>query len=235
MARIDKSALTKTEIISEATKQFLEKGYSNTTVSAIAKELGMSPGNLTFHYPTKDHLLAELTDMLCAYQWEKMEKEANDGMSSIRAFCLELTTMTSACEDDAVIRDFFLSAYSSPICLAIIRRNDAERAKKVFRSYRPDWTDEQYAEAEILVSGIEYATLMTAGDPVPLERRITIALSNILGIYGIPEETRKLKLQKVFAMDYKNLCKRVLADFKMYVAKSNDNAFRALLKGGSVK
>ena len=56
MARIDKSALTKAEIIAEATKQFLEKGYSRTTVSAIAKELSMSPGNLTFHYPTKEHM-----------------------------------------------------------------------------------------------------------------------------------------------------------------------------------
>ena len=39
MARIDKSALTKTEIVQEASKQFLEKGYSHTTLSAISKEL----------------------------------------------------------------------------------------------------------------------------------------------------------------------------------------------------
>ena len=55
-------------------------------------------------------------------------------------------------------------------------------------------------EAEILCSGIEYATLMTANDPVTLETRISGALNNILGIYGIPEETRKQKIQKVFAM-----------------------------------
>ena len=54
MARIDKGALTKIEIVTEATKQFLEKGYSNTTVSAIAKELEMSQGNLTFHFSTKE-------------------------------------------------------------------------------------------------------------------------------------------------------------------------------------
>ena len=230
MARIDKGALTKTEIITEATKQFLEKGYSNTSISAIAKELDMSPGNMTFHYPTKEHLLAVLVDMLCDFQWKLMEEEANEGVSSIMAICLELTTMASACEDDAVIRDFFLSTYSSPMCLDIIRRNDTARAKRVFGAYRPDWTDEQFAEAEILVSGIEYATLMTAGAPVPLETRISGALQNILGIYGIPEETRNLKLQKVFGMDYKNLCHRVLREFKEYVAKTNDETFLALIK-----
>ena len=229
MARIDKGALTRIEIIGEATKQFLENGYSNTTISSIAKGLGMSPGNLTFHYPTKEHLLTELVDMLCKFQWEMMEREADEGVSSIMAICLELTTMLSASEDDEVLKDFFIASYSSPLCLDLIRRNDAHRAKKVFAEYRPDWTDEQFAEAELLVSGIEYATLMTAGDPVSLEARITGALTNILAIYGVPEETRSIKLKKVFAMDYGNLGKRVRAAFKEFVAKTNDRAFREII------
>lgn len=228
MARIDKSALTKAEIIAEASKQFLEKGYSNATISAIAKELKMSPGNLTFHYPTKEYLLAELVDILCAYQWELVMQEVKEGFSSTMAICLELTTMASACEDDPIIKDFFLSSYSNPLCLDIIRKNDTKRAKEVFGKYRPEWTDEQFAEAEILVSGIEYATLMTTGDTVSLETRISGALHNILGIYGIPETERNTMVQKVFAMDYKNLCKRILADFKKYVSKTNKETFRKL-------
>ncbi len=230
MARIDKGALTKIEIIGEASKQFLEHGYSNTTVSSIAKGLGMSPGNLTFHYPTKEHLLTELVGMLCKFQWELMKREANEGVSSIMAICLELTTMLSASEDDEVIKDFFIASYSSPLCLDLIRRNDTQRAKTVFADYCPNWTDAQYAEAEMFVSGIEYATLMTAGDPIPLEAKITGALNNILSIYGIPEETRKIKLEKVFAMDYRNLGKRVRMAFKEFVKNSNEKAFRELVK-----
>ena len=229
MARIDKSALTKAEIIAEASKQFLEKGYSHTTVSAIAAELNMSPGNLTFHYPTKEHLLAALVDILCAYQWELVVQEVKEGYSSVMAICLELTTMASACEDDPIIKDFFLSAYSSPLCLNTIRKNDSQRAKKVFRKYRPEWTDEQFAEAEILVSGIEYATLMTTDNTVSLETRISGALHNILGIYGIPEDQRYTTVQKVFSMDYQTLCKRILKDFKKYVAKTNEQTFRQLI------
>lgn len=229
MARIDKSALTKIEIVQEASKQFLEKGYSHTTLSAISKELGMSPGNLTFHFPTKEHLLSALVDMLCDFQWKLMEEEANEGFSSIMALCLELTSMASACEADPVIKDFFLSAYTSPMCLQTIRRNDTARAKKVFKDYRPDWTEEQFAEAEILCSGIEYATLMTTEDTVSLETRITGALNNILGIYGIPQETRNAKTQKVFSMDYRNLGLRVLREFRKYVEQANEQAFHTLL------
>ena len=230
MARIDKGALTRLEIMAEASKQFLEKGYSNTTVASIAQALEMSKGNLTFYYPTKEHLLAELVDILCTFHWKQIDKEANDGISSIMAICLELTALAGACEEDAVIKDFLISSYTSPLCLDVIRKNDVKRAKEVFGSYRPEWTDEQFEEAEVLVSGIEYATLMTTGRPIPIETRITGAIHNILGIYGVPEEIRSTKLKKVFAMDYRNIGKRVMGDFKKFVVKSNDKALQALLK-----
>lgn len=230
MARINKSALTKLEIVTEASKQFLEKGYSNTTVSSIAKALKMSSGNITFHFPSKDHLLAALVDMLCSFQWKQMEKEANDGISSVMAICLELTSMAGAAEDDEVIRDFFISSYTNQLCLGVIRKNDAMRAQEVFKGYRPEWTEEQFAEAEVLVSGIEYSTIMTAGDPVPLETRIKGALNIILDIFGIPEDIRRNKIGKVFAMDYRSIGKQVLADFKEYVKETNDRAFLDLVK-----
>ena len=225
MARIDKGALTKREIVAEASKQFLEKGYSNTTISSIAQALGMSKGNLTFYYKSKEHLLAELVDIMCEFHWKQMEREAGEGISSIMAICLELTAMAAACEDDEVIKDFLISAYTSPLSLAMIRKNDKERAKQVFRTYRPEWTDEQFGEAELLVSGVEYATLMTAGSTVALETRIFGALNIILGIYGIPEETRALKTKKVFAMDYRGIGKKAIADFKTHVEESNKQAF----------
>lgn len=230
MARINKSALTKLEIVQEASKQFLEKGYTRTTVAAISKALEMSPGNLTFHFPTKEHLLAELVDMMCRFQWEMMEAEADDGISSIMAICLELACMASASEDDEIIKDFFISAYTGPMCLGIIRRNDTARARNVFGAHRPEWTDEQFTEAEILCSGIEYATLMTAGTPVPLEKRIEGALHSILDIYGIPREVRCEKIRKVLAMDHKSLGKRVVREFRDYVAQASEQAMLDLLK-----
>ena len=230
MARINKRELTKLEIVQVASRQFLEKGYTNTTVAAICKDLDMSPGNLTFHFPTKEYLLSELVDLMCSFQWKRMEEEADEGISSVLAICLELASMVSASEDDPVIKDFFISAYTSPMCLENIRRNDTERAKKVFGDYRPDWTDEQFAEAEILCSGLEYATLMPVNDPVSVETRISGAIYAILGIYGIPEEIRKIKIEKVFARDHKALGKKVLKEFKDYVEQANEQALFDLIK-----
>ena len=197
---------------------------------SVARALDISTGNLTFHFPTKEHLLAELVDMLCAFNWEQMQKEADDGVSSVLALCLKLTAMAGACTDDQVIKDFFLSSYASPLCLEVIRKHDAQRAKEIFKNDLADWTDEQFAEAEILVSGIEYATLMTVGDPVSFETRLTGALHAILGIYRIPEQTRNIKIQKVFSMDYRNIGKQTIVRFREYVENSTDHALRDMLK-----
>ena len=215
------SESTKNKILRVSTTMFLEVGYSKTSPQMIAKELKVSTGNLTYYYPTKEHLLAVLTDLLCKYQWKMIKEEADDGMSSLLALCFELVTMAAACEESEVAKDFFVSTYQSPKCLEIIHNNDTARAKEVFAEYCSDWTDEQFREAEILVAGIEHATLNAIDKTVPLETRISGALNTIMTIYNVPEEIRKKKIEKVLAMDYRSIGKRIFNEFKDYVEKAN--------------
>ncbi len=230
MARINRSELTKLEIIRVAMSKFLELGYTNTSVKAISNELDMSPGNLTFHFPTKEHLLVALIELLCDFQWNLIQKELEEGDTAVVAVCREMFFLVVMCEEDAAVKDLFLSAYSSPLCLEFIRKNDAERAKEIFREYCPDWTEEQFREAEILVSGIEYATLMTTGDPIPMETRISGAIDQILRIYNVPEEIRKQKIARVLSMDYHQKGRQVLQSFRDFVEESCKQALMDLLK-----
>ena len=229
MIRVDRTELTRKEIIRIAAKLFLKEGYSKTTFRGMSKTLNMSTGNITFHFSTKEHLLAELVDMLCKFQREMMIFEAKEGINSLMAVCLELLTMASACEHDEIIKEFFLAAYSSPISLEIIRKNDVERAMEVFSPYCPDWADERYVETEVLVSGIEYATLMTTSVSAPFEYRIRCALDLILTMYNVPEELRRQKIEKVLAMDYEPLSLRVLEEFKRFVDQETEKALLELL------
>lgn len=219
---------TKYEIISLATKLFLEKGYSNTSPRMICDELDLSTGNLTYYFHTKEHLLAVLVEMLCDFQWKMMQNVVDEGHTSILALCLEVATMAAMCEDDEIAKDFYICAYSHPLTLGIIRENDSKRARLVFGEYCDNWSDEQFAEAETLVSGIEYATLMTTDDSAALDVRIAGAVNNILSIYNVPEEIRKIKIEKVLKMDYHAIGKRILKEFKDYVHKTNEHIFEEL-------
>lgn len=219
---------TKLEIIQLGTHLFLEKGYSATAPKLICEAMEISTGNLTYYFPTKEHLLAVLVHRLCDFQFKIMEAEAEEGLSSVMAVCLEIATMAAICEEDEIARDFYLAAYSSPLSLGIIRENDTERAKLVFKDYCSHWSHEQFAEAEILVSGIEHAILQPAGEAVPLEARIAGAIDVILSIFSVPEELRKTKIERVLSMDYRRIGRRILKEFKEYVEKANEEAFHAL-------
>ncbi len=216
-----KKESTKDKIIRVSTRMFLDYGYSASSVKMVCDELGISKGNYTFYFHSKDDILAVLTDLLCKYQWKMIKEEADDGISSLLALCFELMTMAAACEESEVAKDFFISTYQSPKCLEIIHNNDTARAKEVFAEYCPDWTDEQFREAEILVAGIEHATLNAIDKTVPLETRISGALNTIMSIYNVPEEIRRIKIEKVLAMDYRSIGKRIFNEFKEYVEKEN--------------
>ena len=220
---------TKLEVIQTATRMFLEKGYSATSIKAIADKLDMSTGHLTFYFPTKEHLLAELVEMLCDFQWTQIRQYVDDGESLLMAVCLELTAMSAICEENEVAKDFYLAAYTHPMTLEIIRKNDAQRAKLVFEEYCQDWTETQFTEAETLISGIEYASMMTTRESAPIDVRIAGALNNIMLIYQVPEEIRRKKIQRVLGMEYTAIGRTVLEKFIVYIEETTEQAFDELL------
>lgn len=228
MPRKRKVNTTKTEIIQTATRMFLEKGFTNTSVKSICDELDISTGNLTFHFPSKEHLLAILVEMLCDFQWKIIERALDEGATSLQAVCLELPAMAAVCAENEIAKDFYLSAYTHPMSLEIIRKNDIAKAKQVFGCYCPDWTQEQYMAAEVLISGIEYATLMATPSSAPLHTQIMAALDTILTVYQVPCELRQAQLQKVLSMDYRTIGRRILQEFAEYIETENEQALEAL-------
>ncbi len=211
-------------IIQIGTKLYLEHGFTNTSNSMICKALDISNGQLTFHFPTKEHLLAVLVEELCDFQWKIINDASEKGESPLLTICLELAAMASICREDKIAKDFYLSAYTHPMTFKIISNNDVERAKKVIGSYCTDWTHERFKRINDIVLGIEMITLMNADDDSDsLENRISAALNSILLLYQVPESFRKMKIQKVLRMDYTALGHRILKEFAVYVDTINSS------------
>ena len=66
---------------------------------------------------------------------------------------------------------------------------------------------------------------MTTESSSPLDVRISGALNAIMMIYNVPEETRKDKISKALALDYRAMGKQILAEFVRYVNDTNEAAF----------
>lgn len=68
---------TKEKIIDKSLEMFNRDGVESITTRHIAKELGMSQGNLHYHYPNKDKLIERLfEDMSAAFK--KAERHMED-------------------------------------------------------------------------------------------------------------------------------------------------------------
>lgn len=210
---------TKHEIIQVATALFLEMGVTHTSPKMIADELGISTGNITYYFPTKEHLLAALVEMLCDFRNKQMRHQVEQGVSALESACAEFAAMVTLCQESAVAADLYLSAYAGDLCLELIQRHEAERARQMFAAYRPDWTAEQFTQAAVLVTGMEQASLRANGFTPSAEARVRAGLEAILGVYGVPAEQREALIAKVASADWRTIAQKEFCAFTEYVAK----------------
>jgi AcrR family transcriptional regulator len=219
----------KLDIMQTATRLFFERSFSKTTAAAICKEMGIGTGNLTFYFPTKEHILAALTEILCDFQWRLIEEATDEGKNSLLAYCMELAARTAISEENEQIRDLFISSYQHSLTLEIIRASGVEKIKRVFKDFCVGWSEEQFVEAAAIVSGIEYATVMTTKYSASLPVRIAGALESIMLLLGVPKDLRRTKIAKVLNMDYKALGRKILNDFKQFTEQVNQSALEEML------
>jgi len=220
---------TKNEIIQTACELFFEKGYSATSPKLIAAQLGISPGNLTYYFPTKEHLLSVLVQQLCSFQWKLLGIEAQRGIDSVGSVCLEMMTVAAACQEDEIAKDFFTAVFQSEMCRDYLRNDHIDRAKRIFADHCSHWTDEDFVQAELLIMGIQYSTITADDSILPLKTRIGGALEFILNIYGIESTARQAEIEKVLQMDCREIGRKVLAEFIKYVNETNGQAFSEML------
>ncbi len=226
-----KKVNNKFEILALASHLFLEKGYSNTYVTEIGKSLNISLGNLTFHFPTKEHLLADLAQHLCEYHQITLEQEVEEGRTSLLAYLLELTSMIAICEENEVAKDLYTQIYIHPMSLSLIREADTVKAKMIFAEFCPDWEDTDFILTENVVSGIEYASLMKENaETLPLDRRIAKTLNVVMRIYNVPDEIRKAQIKKVLSMDYRRIGRQFIEGFVSYVEDINAQVIKEAIK-----
>ena len=212
---------TKYEIIQTAAEFFFTEGFSNTSPRMIAEKLGLSTGNITYYFKSKEHLLLTTVEELCNFQWNMLEAEIDKGIGSAASICLETMTVAVACDESEIARDFFIATFQSQLCRNHLRQNHVDRAKKIFASECDGWTDEQFHQAELLIMGLQYSAIAPTDANIPLKMRLSGALNQILSIYNVDEETRREEIQKVLDKDCREISKRVLEAFTDFVKKKN--------------
>ena len=223
MPRRRKNNSTKIEVIKVAMNMFLEKGYYHTSIKNIGDELEMSSGHIMFYFPTKEHLLLELVSCLCNYQKMMIQDAMKEGISSLTAMGTELLVMANIADKNDILKEFYIAAYTHPLTLDYIQKNDTDRSKIIYKEYCINWSNEQFEEMEIMASGLEYS--MNAGPSnFSAISRVPGVLRTIMGLYNVPEDIKEETIRKVLATEVVNeISKEIGQGFKKYIEEMTES------------
>lgn len=207
-----------------AMKMFLEKGFTNTSAKAISNELNISTGNLTFYYPTKEHILLELTKDITEFHTKcinKVSKEHDDLFS----YCWEISSQIMLCEENEQAKDLYLAIYSYPMTLYYVKDWTAEKNKKILGERLSDWTLERFRRVENVTCCIERSALTEpCTENYTIEDKIRLILTCLLKIYDISFEEREKVINEILKTDYHKMGHDLLKQLTKYVEKQNKQA-----------
>ena len=83
--QITKGEQTCQEILAAAKRLFLSQGFTATPMRQIAREVGITPGAIYNHYPSKDQLFTAVLQNAAPYDellalWDKMEADSAEDL-----------------------------------------------------------------------------------------------------------------------------------------------------------
>lgn len=83
--QISKGEQTRQEILAAAKRLFLSQGFTATPMRQIAQEVGITPGAIYNHYPSKDHLFTAVLQDVAPYDevfalWNNMEADSAEDL-----------------------------------------------------------------------------------------------------------------------------------------------------------
>ena len=211
---------------------FLEKGFTNTSAKAISNELNISTGNLTFHYPTKEHILLELTKKITDFHEKAIDKVQGEGYDDLFSYCWEITAQITLCEENPQMNDLYLAIYSPPATMLFVKDWTAEKNFKILGERLFDWSLERFRLAENVTCCIERSALTEpCTEAYTLEDKIRLTLTCLLKIYDIGKEDRERVIDEILKTDYRKTGNDLLVQFTKYIEKHNQQIIEEAIKG----
>lgn len=219
-----KTNLTKLEIMQAAMRMFLEKGFTNTSAKAISNELNISTGNLTFYYPTKEHILLELTKEITEFHTKCIDKVLKDN-DDLLSYCWEIAAQIILCEQNENAKDLYLAIYSHPMTMHFVKDWTAEKNQRILGERLKDWDYDRFRQVENVTSCIERSALAeSCTESYTTEDKIRLILTCLLKIYDISTEERERVIKQILDTDYSKMGHDLFKQLSRYVGNQNKQA-----------
>lgn len=209
---------TKQAIVDSAIKNFLVNGFRHTSTKMICEDVGISPGNLTFWFPTKVDILLEFTKKIMNYHTKFIEYNKSKDEENLFIYCLEIVVQIVLCEERENIRDIYYSMYSEPLTMAYLKDWTAEKNLDILGKYLPDWDLKRFRRVANVTCCIERSALAEpCTEDYTLEDKIRLTLICLLKIYDFSKEERERVIEQILATDYHKIKTEMLKQLDEFI------------------
>lgn len=231
MARRASINTTRAEIVQTGIHLMLEKGYKQSTIKELSEILGISKGNITFYYPTKEHLLLELTNEVLEFHMKCINRVRGDGYDDLLAYCWEVVAQIVICEDYEKMRELYLQIYTHPLTMSRVKDWTADKNYQLLHRHLPEWTPQRFRIFENVACCIERSALTEpCTEEYPLETKVIITLDSLLKLYDVEKPAREKLIKQILDLNYHEVGRALHKEFIDFVEKANQKALERALK-----
>lgn len=206
------SEMSKRAVLVVASRLFLEKGYTATSLREIAKKSDVNIGSLIYFFENKENILCELVEFVLAGQFKSAEDIVKDKTEDPLLFwAFETTLQLHMAECSEHIRELYVTAYSFPKSSNLIYQTTAGKMPGVFGALHPDYEAKDFYELEIASGGIIRGFMSVPCDMYfTMERKVKRYLETSFAVYGVSKEKTQEAIQFISQYDFRNIAHQVI-------------------------
>lgn len=185
-----KTEAMRSRVLYAATKLFLEKGYSATSLREIAAAADMNTGSLMHLFSSKEKLLSDLVLYVLEGQFQAAEQlVAGQTDDKLLIWAVETTLQLYIAESNEHIRELYMASYSLPSTSELIQRTISKKMMHHFADLHPNFEEKDFYEIEIATSGIIRGFMSVPCDIYfTMERKVNRFLEVAFLVYRAPDE-----------------------------------------------
>ncbi len=213
MTRQEEKMETKRRILASAVRQFLEKGYYKTTLSAIAKEAHVSFSSFQNIFGVKDGILLDLAAIMFDSQFEMARKAAVDTHIDrpVLVYAVETAIQMTLTELNENLREVYVETYSNPAAAEYIYQRTTTELEAIFAPYNPGLHKSDFYELEIGSAGIMRSFMARRCDQYfTLEKKLIRFLTMSLEVYHVPRPEIEQAVSHVLSLDIKTISNTIM-------------------------
>ncbi|MCD7844681.1 MAG: TetR/AcrR family transcriptional regulator [Oscillospiraceae bacterium] len=228
-------------ILFVAAKDFLDRGYTNTTIREIAAECGLSSGSVTNIFGSKEDILCGLVELVIQRQFDVTDllmknapAEARD--DKILYYAAETVLQLHITELNENLRELYCMAYSQRKTSALLQESIAGRMEGVFKEHLPNLETKDFYKLEIASGGIMRGFMVVPCSMwFTMEEKVEAFLETALCIYRVPEEKIQQAVAFAKSVDFRRVAQETVDGIVRFLDEKQHEimSLRELTKGES--